>query len=151
MDNSILTAVIGACAALLGVIVSQVFALLKSRLDEKHVRQVFLRQKYEALVCSVDEASASLLPRILNYEANEPVLVETSGKARSAYTLSLIYFPLLTPEVKDYMNVASYLESILADEESRKDRDKILKAAEQFSKARIKLDEAIRKNADTYT
>lgn len=121
-----LYAVIGACAALFGVVVSQVFALLNSRLDEKHVRQVFLRQKYEALVCSVDEASASLLPRILNHEANEPVLVETVGKARSAYTLSLIYFPLLTPEVKDYMNVASYLESILADEESRKDRDKIL-------------------------
>lgn len=150
MDNSILTAVIGACAALFGVIVSQVFALLNSRLDEKHVRQVFLRQKYEELVCSVDEASASLLPRILNHEANEPVLVETSGKARSAYTLSLIYFPLLTPEVKDFMNVASYLESILADEESRKDKDKILEVAAQFSKARIKLDEAIRENADKY-
>lgn len=151
MDNSILTAVIGACAALFGVVVSQVFALLNSRLDEKHVRQVFLRQKYEALVCSVDEASASLLPRILNHEANEPVLVETSGKARSAYTLSLIYFPLLTPEVKDFMNVASYLESILADKESRKDKDKILEVAAQFSKARIKLDEAIRENADKYT
>lgn len=49
------------------------------------------------------------------------------------------------------MNVASYLESILADEESRKDRDKILKAAEQFGEARIKLDEAIRENADKYT
>lgn len=151
MDNSILTAVIGACAALFGVVVSQVFALLNSRLDEKHVRQVFLRQKYEALVCSVDEASASLLPRILNHEANEPVLVETSGKARSAYTLSLIYFPLLTPAVKDFMNVASYLESILADEESRQDRNKILEVAAQFSKARIKLDEAIRENADIYT
>ena len=146
-----LYAVIGACAALFGVIVSQGFALLKSRLDEKHVRQVFLRQKYEALVCSVDEASASLLPRILNPEATVPVHVETVGKARSAYTLSLIYFPLLTPDVKDFMNVASYLESMLLDEASRRDRDKILKAAEQFGKARIKLDEAIRENADTYT
>lgn len=151
MDNSILTAVIGACAALFGVVVSQGFALLNSRLDEKHVRQVFLRQKYEELVYSVDEASASLLPRILNHEANEPVLVETAGKARSAYTLSLIYFPLLTPEVKDFMNVASYLESILADKESRKDKNKILEVAAQFSTARIKLDKAIRENADTYT
>lgn len=119
-----LYAVIGACAALFGVIVSQGFALLNSRLDEKHVRQVFLRQKYEELVHSVDQASASLLPRILNHEAIEPVLVETAGKARSAYTLSLIYFPLLTPEVKDFMNVASYLESILADKEAVKIRIK---------------------------
>lgn len=151
MDNSILTAVIGACAALFGVVVSQVFALLNSRLDEKHVRQVFLRQKYEELVYSVDEASASLLPRILNHEANEPGHAVTASKARTAYTLSLIYFPLLTPDVKDFMNMVSYLEGILVDEEILQDRDKVLKAAEKFGKARVKLDEAIRENADKYT
>ena len=98
--------VIGALLALLGVLVSQLVAMLQARLERQHKREILLRTKYEEFGRHF-LASTEMPGRLLSckdHEEMQGVLHQTA--ANQAQLLALIYFPPLRKPIERY--VSSY-------------------------------------------
>lgn len=149
MNETLLTALIGAGSALLGVIVSQAFALLTSHYDRKHDRQTVLRQKYESLVDTVNNSLVLLFQGVSDPEVLQLNADEIAGNLRHAYTVSLIYFPLLTPYIQTLRTAFNELQSAL--KETPIDGIKAQHKANELKDARNAFDQAINQHAKDYT
>ncbi|MUK26585.1 hypothetical protein [Aliivibrio fischeri] len=110
MDKTVLISIVSASSALAGVLVSQFAVLLKEHLNQKHHKNVLLREKYEqlmdciqeSLIWSVEAGECKNMDEIIKYSVNIP--------ARKALSLSLIYFPEFQDACADFQNnyVAHY-------------------------------------------
>ena len=144
MSDQISIALISAVAALSGVVVSQVLALLTAHLNRKHAKQEVLRQKYEKLIEHINLALAQMpLNSLPKAKDGIGFLAET----RAVYGLSLIYFPLILPFAKDFFSASLELYNALVSGED----DQITPASNQFFKARNDLEKAISEFAKQYT
>ena len=152
--------VIGALLALLGVLVSQLVALLQAWLERKNKRQILLRTKYEEL--GVYFLDSMKFPHALMTCTNtEDILVlthQTSGN--KAHLLALIYFPLLRQATGQYLDSYSALlmtvNSLYNPDDKRLlgmqvfDKPEYIQARNNHLAARDYLQEQIEAHAFTY-
>lgn len=95
--------VIGASLALLGVLVSQLVAMIQARLERKNKREVLLRTKYEEFGQHFLE-STEMPGRLLKCTTLEEIHgVLHQSSANQAQLLALIYFPPLREPIRRYM------------------------------------------------
>ncbi len=149
MDNSLLTAVVGAGSALFGVVVSQVFALLQTRLNEKRARRQFLRQKYEELAVEVNAVAIGLAFLLSADDTAQATSQKNLSSARHCRMLSLIYFPLLIPHTKLLFDLSVRFDSIRFTPSDNKIQ--FIELAKDIGKALDELDKALQDNAGKYT
>ncbi len=95
--------VVGALLALLGVLVSQLVAMLQARLERQHKREVLLRTKYEEFGQHFLESTKmpGCLLKCTTDEDIQDVLHQSA--ANQAQLLALIYFPHLREPIRRYM------------------------------------------------
>ena len=106
MDTTVLVAIVSASSVLLGAAISQGSAMIQSRLDRKHKREILLRTKYEELgfhFLASTEMPGQLM-KCTSHEEIQGALHQT--EANQAQLLALIYFPPLREPIQRY--VASY-------------------------------------------
>lgn len=107
--------VIGALLALLGVLVAQLVAMLQSRLERQHKREILLRTKYEELgqhfLASTDEPTR-LLKCKTHEEIQDAIL---QSEAKQAQLLALIYFPPLRGPLQQYISSYQNLCLVIAE------------------------------------
>lgn len=124
--------VIGALLALLGVLVSQLVAMLQARLERQNKREILLRTKYEEL--AVHFLDSMKLPHALmeatTNEETHRVTHQTS--ANHAQMLALVYFPLLQQATEQYTE--SYSALCLTAVSLYNPEDKAMLGAQVFDK-----------------
>lgn len=101
--------VVGALLALLGVLVSQLVAMLQARLERENKREILLRTKYEEL--GAHFLDSMKLPHTLMTAANaEDILALThQASGNHAHLLAMIYFPKLRESTGKYIESYSAL------------------------------------------
>ncbi|MCQ8179528.1 hypothetical protein NP603_00275 [Methylomonas sp. SURF-1] len=152
--------VVGAFLALLGVLVSQLVAMIQARLEREHKRDVLLRTKYEELGAHFLE-SMKLPHTLMTAESTEDILALThQASGNHAHLLAMIYFPRLRESTGKY--IESYSQLCLAAAELHNPDDKRPLGMQVFDKpsyisarnahiaARDFLQEQIERYADTY-
>jgi hypothetical protein len=103
MKTELYGAIIAAAAALLGVIVSQVFSILHKSAERRYERQTLLRQKFEEMSMHIS-SSLNWLATMHNSTSWQELVVHSQSKdARRAVTLCQLYFPELTEPVNRYI------------------------------------------------
>ena len=101
--------VVGALLALLGVLVSQLVAMLQARLERHNKREVLLRTKYEELGAHFLD-SMKLPHALMTCTSTEDILVLThQASGNNAHLLALLYFPLLRQATGQYIDSYSAL------------------------------------------
>lgn len=96
--------VIGALLALLGVLVSQLVAMLQARLERQNKREILLRTKYEELGAHFLD-SMKLPHALMTCASTEDILVLThQASGNNAHLLALLYFPLLRQATGQYID-----------------------------------------------
>ena len=113
--DSIPSVVAGAAIALCGVLLAQLVAMIQSRLDREHKRDILLRTKYEELA---EHLNDSLLwaTSVLSVCTFEEMQSRTQPiPARKAYTLSLLYFPKLKPFAESYVDASIAFQNTLIE------------------------------------
>lgn len=162
MDKEFLIAVVAASSALGGVVISQGFSLLHSYFDREHQRKVLLRTKYEELANHLNDSIvwANELQRVTTFEElharAQPIA------ARRAYTLALLYFPLLKTHAERYVAASIAfqnaivehfrpLDNVTAGAQAAKHNIQTFNAAgERFRSAREAFDHQIQECAHAY-
>ncbi|WP_442499079.1 hypothetical protein [Methylobacter sp. sgz302048] len=152
--------IVGALLALLGVLVSQLVAMLQARLERQHKREVLLRTKYEELGAHFLE-SLKLPHALMTAESTEDILALThQAPGNHAHLLAMIYFPKLRESTGQY--IESYSSLCLAAASLHNPDDKRPLGMQVFDKptyiearnahlaARDNLQEQIERHADTY-
>jgi hypothetical protein len=152
--------VVGAFLALLGVLVSQLVAMIQARLEREHKREVLLRTKYEELGASFLE-SMKLPHTLMTAASTEDILALThQASGNHAHLLALIYFPKLREATGQY--IESYSSLCLAAASLHNPDDKRSLGMQVFDKpayisarnahiaARDHLQEQIERHAPTY-
>ncbi|HGS4503416.1 TPA: hypothetical protein ACMDVD_004448 [Vibrio parahaemolyticus] len=102
MDDRLLLALVASSSAVGGVLITQVFTILRERLEARGANRVLVREKYEELVESINESIVHRV-KVYNIVCDEEFhrsLLNTP--LQRAYTLSLIYFPELVDPIKNY-------------------------------------------------
>lgn len=162
MDTSIIIAIVSASAALSGVALSQVSAIVQAYLNRKHEKRKLLREKYEELANHVTE-SHLWATEILHASSFSQVSSHTPVHARKAATLANIYFPLLRESSWNYLNASVILQLVVIDNHEfvpgatagaqavHKNKAAFNEAGDRMHKARQELDDKIVEYADKYT
>lgn len=152
--------VVGAFLALLGVLVSQLVAMIQARLEREHKRDVLLRTKYEELLVHFLE-SMKLPHTLMTAESTEDILALThQASGNHAHLLALIYFPKLRESTGKYIESYSQLclsAAGLHNPDDRRplgmqvfDKPPYIAARNAHLAARDSLQEQIERYADTY-
>jgi hypothetical protein len=152
--------VIGALLALLGVLVSQLVAMLQARLERQNRREVLLRTKYEELGAHFLD-SMKLPHALMTCTGTEDILVlthQTSGN--NAHLLALLYFPSLRQATGQYIDSYSALlmtaTSLYNPNDKRPlgmqvfDKPEYIQVRDNHLVARDHLQEQIEAHAPTY-
>lgn len=152
--------VVGAFLALLGVLVSQLVAMIQARLEREHKREVLSRTKYEELGAHFLE-SMKLPHALMTAASTEDILALTlPASANHTHLLALIYFPKLREATGRY--IESYSELCLACASLHNPDDKRPLGTQVFDKqpyiaasnahiaARDNLQEQIERHSCTY-
>lgn len=106
---------VGALLALLGVLVSQLVAMLQARLERQHKHEVLLRTKYEEFGQHFLE-STEMPGRLLRCTSHEEIQgVLHQSAANQAQLLALIYFPHLREPIRRYMVSYQHLCLVVAN------------------------------------
>ena len=162
MDNTVVTAIIAATAALSGVALSQASGMLKEHLNRAHQKKRLFREKYEQLADYISDGQV-WLSDLLQSESLSQASLRTPIHARKAATLAAIYFPLLLEDAYNYLNTCSNLQPVILENHQfvagvtagaqaiHKNRQAVEIASDTFQRARQSLDEKIIKYADRYT
>ncbi|MCX8016645.1 MAG: hypothetical protein N2690_01890, partial [Rhodocyclaceae bacterium] len=143
-------AIISAASALLGVAVSQGFALLQQRLAARHERAAILRAKLEELADQLHRAAqwadAAIRHWVDRAEVSaSPAPHRLSEEARRVYVLALLYFPALRDDARTLL---AALDALHALRTLGGDPDTELpRHIEAFSAARRRLDAGIAEEA----
>ena len=152
--------VIGALLALLGVLVSQLVAMLQARLERQSKREILLRTKYEELGAHFLD-SMKLPHALMTCTSTEDILVLThQASGNNAHLLALLYFPLLRQATGQYID--SYSELLLTATSLHNPNDKrhlgmqvfdkpeYINARNNYHAARDHLQDQIQAHAATY-
>lgn len=100
---------IGALIALCGVIVAQLVAVIQSRLDRKHQKQILLRTKYEEMASHFLDSMKLPADLLMCASHEETLAVTHQSSANRAHMLALVYFPLLRQATERYIESYSAL------------------------------------------
>ena len=152
--------VIGALLALLGVLVSQLVAMLQARHERQHKREILLRTKYEELGAHFLD-SMKLPHSLMTCASTEDILVCTLQEAgNQAHLLALIYFRELRPLTGQYIESYSALclaaTSLYNPQDKRRlgaqvfDKPEYIKARNAHLETRDHLQEQIEIHAPSY-
>jgi len=102
MDDKLLLALVAASSAVGGVLLTQVFTILRERLEAKSANRTLVREKYEKLVESINESIIHRV-KVMNIVCDEEFHKSLLNiPLQRAYTLSLVYFPELIGPLKKY-------------------------------------------------
>ncbi|WP_339615226.1 hypothetical protein [uncultured Gilvimarinus sp.] len=150
MEGLSVSAVIGACSALAGVFLSQLFSMLQSNAERKNQYKVLQREKLEELADHLQKTilwfdvwlghgeSKSVKPHASSGESPR-----SSDEARRVHVLSLLYFPRLKLESQRLMNALNTLYfGGVTDEEM------VMKATNKFSDSKDALERLITEEAE---
>lgn len=101
MDDKILIAIVAASSAVLGTIAAQIGTLLLAVFAKRHERKASLCKRYEELAGHVNDSLEWANSLLASLEAGRKIPIELAlpVSVRKAYSLCLIYFPLLKPSV----------------------------------------------------
>ena len=165
-DQTTLTAaLVGGALALSGTIISQIFGLLSGRFQRRHERDLRQRQRLEQLT----DAVGASLPWIQTLHKcqtlEELVLVMPPPEARRAAMLAKLYFPSLVTPATEFANSLVRYHRLAIDcfrfghpgsvgaqmESVSRDDPKLRAIYNEGLNLRIRLDEAIAKEAKKYT
>ncbi len=108
--------IIGVVGVLLGVLIAQLVALIQSRLDRANKRDILLRTKYEELSGHVNDSLGWAMECLgattfaVMHSGTQPLA------ARKAYTLALLYFPLLKPYADHYVQACVSFQMVLVEQ-----------------------------------
>ena len=163
MDTKILIAIITACAALSGVILSQAITLFISLLDKRHKKHILLRQKYEEMMFHFQD-SLAYFPEVGNCKTREQLFSKShSIPAQKAMGIALLYFPQIAPLIETYiLNQIAYYNIIISSfnpdipanaggQAQVNCPDKIKKVTQDLFKSKNKIIESLQVNVKKYT
>ena len=104
---------VGALLALFGVLTAQLVAMVQSRLERVHRKNVLPREKYEALSAHVNDSLAWAMACLTAATFLELNAHAQPLSSRKAYTLCLLYFPLLKTSAEEYVEACVSFQMIL--------------------------------------
>lgn len=102
MSEEISPVIIGAVAALAGVLLSQVISISLSVFDKKHAKKVLLRQKYEEMMNEFQNSLLYVQDVHTCKTTDQLFQLSHSPQTGKAYSLALLYFPDLIEPLKQY-------------------------------------------------
>ena len=113
MNDASTMMAISAGSAIVGAVIVQLFAMLKSRWDKKHQKQVRQREKYEKLGVLVRDNQKWVTDE--GHVSTGAFYVKRSSpeEAREAKGLALEYFPKLHADCADYVNACDKYLNLL--------------------------------------
>lgn len=162
MDNGYTIALIAAGSALFGGLIPQVFGMIQLSREQKHKRNIHLRQKYEDLANHVTDSMewVNQLGGALTLEGLSSDSVPI--RARRALALASLYFPELRKYCIDYLNALVDYHVVLVDsyktipsvnaagQAVAHNKKEYLAAMSTIQKTRQILDEAVIRHAPIY-
>lgn len=158
MEKELLTSLIAAGSAILGVAASQLGGIVRSVFDKNSERTVLLRSKLEELADNVHKTTewSNCLLNALPGKAEAhstapecPGLFQVSSEARRVYVLSLLYFPPFRLEARSLLE-ASY-DFYRSMSGAQVDQALMSDAASRFRLAKTALDDLITIEAEKIT
>ena len=151
MDISII-AIISASSAILGAVITQITTYLISKSELKEKRKIFLREKYEEFTNQIIESEIWLINLLKERDRLE--VVNYPSSAKSANSLSLIYFPELKIKTAIYVKSLNDLQTYIFSRKSIKQgpddefKDLIQKHRKEYLP---ELEKEIENHAEKYT
>lgn len=113
MDEKLTLALVAACSAAIGALLTQLVTFLREWIIYKRANKALLREKYELLVENLSE-SISHKSRFDNCYDEQAFLDVINKPIEKIYALSILYFPELTEPSKCYYNsYRDYLMTLL--------------------------------------
>lgn len=162
MEQPIVIALISASIALGGVAVAQATAMFQSWLERKHKKAILLRTKYEELAEHLNDSLAWAMDCMRAITFTELNARAQPLAARKAYTLCLLYFPLLKNHANRYVQASVAFSNTLVEsfepttgldaggQASKNLGTKFEAACEALRAAREALDMEIQRCANVY-
>lgn len=144
MSDQVFIAAISAGGVLLGVLLSQIIALLTAHQNRKFDRQILLRQKFEKLVEDLNDAMRRIA--YLNLNSNQEDIMNCVVLLRNVYSLSLIYFPKILPPSSKLLSTTIKFHDVHKLSEQEKEDLKL-----EFLTHKHNLERSIAKYAYKYT
>lgn len=149
LQPEVLVGIVTAVAALGGVVVSQVLAMLQARVEQRYVWRALLRQKLELLAQHLNDSLVWATRTTSSFVSDSPDHGKDPGDpiaARQLYTLCLLFFGPLKPDANEHLQASLNLLGALQAAQ-RGDGSKLAAASAAMNKSRAALDEAIEKYA----
>ena len=162
MDPTLIVSIVAGVSALAGVALSQGIAKLQSCLDRKHKNDILLRMKYEELAGYLNEFLAWVMECLRAKSFDQLNTHAQPLAARKAYTLSLLYFPLLKNNAERYVEASVSFYQVLLEkfiphefldagaQAEKNQSEKFQAAGEALRAAREAFDAEIQKQARVY-
>jgi len=157
---SLSDAIAGAAIALCVVLVSQLVAMIQSRLERENRKHVLLRTKYEELGLCFLESMMLPAKMLLCTTQEETLAVTHQIDGNKMHLLALVYFPRLREAtgkyIETYSNLCEGALSLYNPEDSRPlgmqvvKRDIYIAASNAHFEAKGYLHDQIEKYADLY-
>lgn len=162
MDDKLILALVAAGSAVGGVLVTQVFTIIREQLNARSKSRALMREKYEELAESINE-SIIYRVKVTTLVSDEEFLSSlTNVPLNRARTLSLLYFQELIEPAKKYSE--AYIEycfmlgeSLMVDDvlsvgmrAAKEQGEKLDSVLDKLESAQIELYECLTKNAPKY-
>ena len=101
MDEKLTLALVAASSAVGGVLLTQIFSIIRDWFGTKHENRKLLREKYEILADKVIEARSHRV-KVMNRNNDEFFTDTLNLPLEKIVSLSLLYFPELVEPSKNY-------------------------------------------------